>query len=300
MAKTQKGLGRGLNAFFGEDTEKIKSELTEEKVELGNVVELKISDVEPMEGQPRKIFDKEKLQELSDSIKEQGVIQPILVVKSKNGYMIVAGERRWRAAKLAGLKTIPAIVKDYSDTKKKQVALIENIQREDLNVIEVARAIKELMEEDGYTTTEVAKLTGKNISTVSNTVRLLKLQDKIIDYVLEGKLSEGHARTLLALDSKTRQLQIADKIIEKKLSVRDAEKLVYGSEEYIRKPEKKEPNSVYYKKIEEKLKGFFGYNVKLNNNSKNGKLVIEYNDEEGLDSILNKLKIKIPKRDCDN
>lgn len=293
MAKTQKGLGRGLNAFFGEDTEKIKSELIEEKVELGNVVELKISDVEPMDGQPRKIFDKEKLQELSDSIKEQGVIQPILVVKSKNGYMIVAGERRWRAAKLAGLKTIPAIVKDYSDTKKKQVALIENIQREDLNVIEVARAIKELMEEDGYTTTEVAKLTGKNISTVSNTVRLLKLQDKIIDYVLEGKLSEGHARTLLALDSKTRQLQIADKIIEKKLSVRDAEKLVYGSEEYIRKPEKKEPNSVYYKKIEEKLKGFFGYNVKLNNNSKNGKLVIEYNDEEGLDSILNKLKIKM-------
>lgn len=293
MAKTQKGLGRGLNAFFGEDTEKIKSELTEEKVELGNVVELKISDVEPMEGQPRKIFDKEKLQELSDSIKEQGVIQPILVVKSKNGYMIVAGERRWRAAKLAGLKTIPAIVKDYSDTKKKQVALIENIQREDLNVIEVARAIKELMEEDGYTTTEVAKLTGKNISTVSNTVRLLKLQDKIIDYVLEGKLSEGHARTLLALDSKTRQLQIADKIIEKKLSVRDAEKLVYGSEEYIRKPEKKEPNTVYYKKIEEKLKGFFGYNVKLNTNSKNGKLVIEYNDEEGLDSILNKLKIKM-------
>ena len=293
MAKTQKGLGRGLNAFFGEDTEKIKSELTEEKVELGNVVELKISDVEPMEGQPRKIFDKEKLQELSDSIKEQGVIQPILVVKSKNGYMIVAGERRWRAAKLAGLKTIPAIVKDYSDTKKKQVALIENIQREDLNVIEVARAIKELMEEDGYTTTEVAKLTGKNISTVSNTVRLLKLQDKIIDYVLEGKLSEGHARALLALDSKTRQLQIADKIIEKKLSVRDAEKLVYGSEEYIRKPEKKEPNSVYYKKIEEKLKGYFGYNVKLNNNSKNGKLVIEYNDEEGLDSILNKLKIKM-------
>lgn len=293
MAKTQKGLGRGLNAFFGEDTEKIKSELTEEKVELGNVVELKISDVEPMEGQPRKIFDKEKLQELSDSIKEQGVIQPILVVKSKNEYMIVAGERRWRAAKLAGLKTIPAIVKDYSDTKKKQVALIENIQREDLNVIEVARAIKELMEEDGYTTTEVAKLTGKNISTVSNTVRLLKLQDKIIDYVLEGKLSEGHARTLLALDSKTRQLQIADKIIEKKLSVRDAEKLVYGSEEYIRKPEKKEPNTVYYKKIEEKLKGFFGYNVKLNTNSKNGKLVIEYNDEEGLDSILNKLKIKM-------
>lgn len=296
MAKSQMGLGRGLNAFFGEDTEEIKEELSKvknKKVELDSVVELKISDVEPMEGQPRKVFDSEKLQELSDSIKEQGVIQPILVVKSKNGYMIVAGERRWRAAKIAGLKTIPAIIKDYTDTKKKQVALIENIQREDLNVIEVARAIKELMDIDGYSQAEVSKLTGKNISTVSNTVRLLKLQDKIIDYVLDGKISEGHARTLLALDSKTRQLEIADKIIEKKLSVRDAEKLVYGSEEYIRKPEKKVPNAVYYKKIEEKLKKFFGYNVKLSCGKKNGKIVIEYNDEEGLDSILDKLEIKM-------
>lgn len=296
MAKTQKGLGRGLNAFFGEDTEEVKAELKplkEKNKETGSVIELKIVDVEPDVEQPRKVFDEEKLQELADSIKEQGVIQPILVVKSKNGYTIVAGERRWRAAKLAGLKTIPAIVKDYTDTKKKQVALIENIQREDLNVIEVARAIKELMDIDGYSATEVAKLTGKNVSTVSNTVRLLKLQEKIIDYVLDGKLSEGHARTLLALDSKTRQLEVAQKIIDKKLSVREAEKIVYGSEEYVRKPEKKCPNAVYYKNIETKLKEFFGYNVKLNSSSKNGKIVIEYNDEEGLDSILNKLNIKM-------
>ena len=296
MAKTQKGLGRGLNAFFGEDTEEVKEELKvvkEKTNEIDKVVELKISDVEPMEGQPRKVFDEEKLQELSDSIKEQGVIQPILVVKSKNGYMIVAGERRWRAAKLAGLKKIPAIVKDYTDTKKKQVALIENIQREDLNVIEVARAIKELMDIDGYSATEVAKLTGKSISTVSNTVRLLKLQDKIIEYVMDGKLSEGHARTLLALDSKTRQLEVAEKIIDKKLSVREAEKIVYGSEEYIRKPEKKTPNVAYYKKIEDNLKQYFGFNVKINNSSKNGKIVIEYNDDDGLDSILDKLNIKM-------
>ena len=296
MAKTQKGLGRGLNAFFGEDTEELKAELKplrEKNTELGSVIELKIVDVEPDLEQPRKVFDEEKLQELADSIKEQGVIQPILVVKSKNGYTIVAGERRWRAAKLAGLKTIPAIVKNYTDTKKKQVALIENIQREDLNVIEVARAIKELMDTDGYSATEVAKLTGKNVSTVSNTVRLLKLQDKIIDYVLDGKLSEGHARTLLALDSKTRQLEVAQKIIDKKLSVREAEKIVYGSEEYVRKPEKKCPNTVYYKNIETKLKEFFGYNVKLNSSPKNGRIVIEYNDEEGLDSILNKLNIKM-------
>lgn len=296
MTKAQKGLGRGLNAFFGEDTEEIKAELKpvkDKKIELDSVVELKITDIEPDMEQPRKMFDEEKLQELSNSIKEQGVIQPILVVKSKNGFTIVAGERRWRAAKIAGLKSIPAIIKDYTDTKKKQVALIENIQREDLNVIEVARAIKELMDVDGYSATEVAKLTGKNVSTVSNTVRLLKLQEKIIDYVLEGKLSEGHARTLLALDSKTRQLEVAEKIIEKKLSVRDAEKIVYGSEEYVRKPAKKIPNTVYYKKIEEKMKEFFGYNVKINNNSKSGKLIVEYNDDEGLDSILSKLNIKM-------
>ena len=296
MAKTQKGLGRGLNVFFGEDEEEVKEELNkvkEKSNEIDKVVELKITDVEPMEGQPRKVFDEEKLQELSDSIKEQGVIQPILVVKSKNGYTIVAGERRWRAAKLAGLKQIPAIVKDYTDTKKKQVALIENIQREDLNVIEVARAIKELMDTDGYSATEVAKLTGKNISTVSNTVRLLKLQDEIIDYVLDGKLSEGHARALLALDNKKRQLEVAEKIIDKKLSVRDAEKIIYGSEEYVRKPEKKTPNVTYYKKIEDKLKKYFGFDVKLNNSSKNGKIVIDYGDDEGLNSILDKLDIKM-------
>ena len=296
MAKTQKGLGRGLNVFFGEDEEEVKEELNkvkEKSNEIDKVVELKISDVEPMEGQPRKVFDEEKLQELSDSIKEQGVIQPILVVKSKNGYTIVAGERRWRAAKLAGLKTIPAIVKDYTDTKKKQVALIENIQREDLNVIEVARAIKELMDTDGYSATEVAKLTGKNVSTVSNTVRLLKLQDEIIDYVLDGKLTEGHARALLALDNKKRQLEVAEKIIDKKLSVRDAEKIIYGSEEYVRKPEKKTPNVAYYKKIEDKLKKYFGFDVKLNNSSKNGKIVIDYGDDEGLNSILEKLDIKM-------
>lgn len=296
MAKTQKGLGRGLNVFFGEDEEEVKEELNkvkEKSNEIDKVVELKITDVEPMEGQPRKVFDEEKLNELSDSIKEQGVIQPILVVKSKNGYTIVAGERRWRAAKLAGLKLIPAIVKDYTDTKKKQVALIENIQREDLNVIEVARAIKELMDTDGYSATEVAKLTGKNISTVSNTVRLLKLQDEIIDYVLDGKLSEGHARALLALDNKKRQLEVAEKIIDKKLSVRDAEKIIYGSEEYVRKPEKKTPNVAYYKKIEDKLKKYFGFDVKLNSSSKNGKIVIEYGDDEGLNSILEKLDIKM-------
>ncbi len=295
--KIQKGLGRGLDVFFGDDTEEIKkvTEAKKEKQlkELDKVVELDILEVEPMLNQPRKKFDKEKLEELSSSIKEQGILQPILVVKTDDGYTIVAGERRWRAAKMAGLKKIPAIIKDYTDTKKKQVALIENIQREDLNIVEVARAIKELMDIDGYTQAEVATLTGKSLSTVSNITRLLKLQDEILNYVLDGKLVEGHARALLAVKNKDKQLEIANKVIEKNLTVRDIEKIIYGADDYKRKDSKKQPKNIYYKTIEDKLKNYFGYKVKINPSKNHQKLVIEYNDDDGLESILSKLKIKM-------
>ena len=290
MTKEKKGLGKGLNAFFSDDN--IKKDDKKNK-ELETVVELKIVDVEPMKDQPRKVFDEEKLEELANSIKENGVIQPILVVKNDDGYAIVAGERRWRAAKKAGLKKIPAIIKNYDESKKKQVALIENIQREDLNIVEVAHAIKELMEIENCSQSEVAKVTGKNISTISNIVRLLKLPDEILQYVLDGKLVEGQARALLALDSKKRQLEIANKAIEKKLTVRDVEKLVYGSEEYVRKPEKKEPKSVYYKNLEGKLKDYFGYKVKLDYTKSHQKLIIEYDDKEGLENLLNKFNIDL-------
>lgn len=296
MKGEKKGLGRGLDVFFGEDIEEVEKVVKpkEKKVkELDKVVELNISEVEPMLNQPRKIFDEEKLEELTNSIKEHGVLQPILVVKDENGYTIIAGERRWRAAKKAGLKNIPAIIKDYTDTKKKQVALIENIQREDLNIVEIAKAIKELMDIDGYTQTEVAKITGKNISTISNMMRLLKLQDKILDYLLEGKLVEGQARALLAVEDKDKQLEIAEKIIKNRLTVRDVEKLIYGSEEYNRKPNKKQPKTVYYKKLEEKLKDYFGYKVKIDSNKKHQKLIIEYDDNDGLESLLNKLNIEL-------
>lgn len=288
----QKGLGRGLNAFFGEDTEEIEK-ITNSKKEIDKVVELNITEVEPMLNQPRKIFDKEKLAELTESIKEHGVIQPILVVKDENGYTIVAGERRWRAAKNAGLKEIPAIIKDYTDSKKKQVALIENIQREDLNIVEVARAIKELMDMDGYTQTEVAKITGKSLPTVSNIMRLLKLQDKIQDYLLEGKLVEGQARALLAVEDEEKQLQIAEKIIARKLTVREVEKLIYGDDTYRKKPKKRTAKTFYYEQIEGKLKEYFGYKVKIDTDKKHQKLVIEYNDDEGLESILNKLNVHL-------
>lgn len=292
-----KGLGRGLNVFFGEDgteLEKVTNPSKEKSYkELDKVVELNITEIEPMLNQPRKVFDKEKLQELADSIKENGVLQPILVVKDDSGYTIVAGERRWRAAKIVGLKVIPAIIKDYTDAKKKQVALIENIQREDLNIVEVAKAIKELMDIDGYSQSEVAKITGKNVSTVSNIMRLLKLQDKILDYLMEGKIVEGHARALLAIEDPDKQLEILEKIVERKLTVRDVEKLIYGAEDYNRSKTKKQPKSVYYQKVENKLKDYFGYKVKLETTKSHQKLIVEYNDEEGLDSLLSKLKIRM-------
>ena len=295
MTKEKKGLGKGLNAFFSDDNllDNVIKKDDKKNKELETVVELKIVDVEPMKDQPRKVFDEEKLEELANSIKENGVIQPILVVKNDDGYAIVAGERRWRAAKKTGLKKIPAIIKNYDESKKKQVALIENIQREDLNIVEVAHAIKELMEIENCSQSEVAKVTGKNISTISNIVRLLKLPDEILQYVLDGKLVEGQARALLALDSKKRQLEIANKAIEKKLTVRDVEKLVYGSEEYVRKPEKKEPKSVYYKNLEGKLKDYFGYKVKLDYTKSHQKLIIEYDDKEGLENLLNKFNIDL-------
>lgn len=294
-----KSLGRGLNAFFGEDEEEVKNIANasqtkkDDKKELDKVVELNITEVEPMLNQPRKIFDKEKLEELADSIKENGILQPIIVVKDENGYTIVAGERRWRASKMAGLKAIPAIVKDYTDTKKKQVALIENIQREDLNIVEVAKAIKELMDIDGYSQIEVAKITGKNKSTVSNIMRLLKLPEPILNYLMDGKLMEGHARALLALNNKNKQIEIADKIVKNKLTVRDVERLVYRGEEYVKPKVKNVENNFYYKKIEEKLNSYFGYKVKIDTSKKCQKLVIEYNDQDGLDELLSKLNIQM-------
>ena len=288
-----KGLGRGLDAFFGEDNDDTIKKVTkknEGKV-LEKVVELNITEVEPMLNQPRKIFDKDKLQELTDSIRENGVIQPILVVKDSNGYTIVAGERRWRAAKAAGLKTIPAIIKDYTDNKKKQVALIENIQREDLNIVEVAQAIKELMDMEGYTSTDVAKITGKSLSTISNITRLLKLPEEVLNMTLKGELVEGQARALLAIEDKEKQIAIAKKVAEKKLTVRDVEKLIYGDDKYRKKNTKKPPKSVYYQNLENKLKDYFGYKVKLDQTKKHQRLIIEYNDEEGLESLLSLLNI---------
>lgn len=289
-----KGLGRGLNALF-DDIEEVKNVATKEKkTVLDNVVELNVVDIEPMPNQPRKVFDEKKLEELADSVREHGVIQPIIVEKSENGYHIVAGERRWRAAKIVGLKTMPAIVKDYTESKRKQVALIENIQREDLNVMEVARALKELMELDEYSVSDVAKVTGKSQSAVSNIVRLLKLTPEVQKYVLDGKLVEGQARALLAIENSEEQIKIANKVIEKKLTVREVEKIIYeDANKYNVKKKKTVKKSSIYASVEEKLSEYFGMKVKVEANRPNQRLIIEYYNNEGLESVLDKLKIKL-------
>lgn len=292
---SSKGLGRGLNALFDDigDIDGVTKSKFKEK-ELEKVVEVKISDIEPMLNQPRKIFDKDKLKELANSIKEHGIIQPILVIKNENGYTIVAGERRWRAAKLVGLERVPVIIKDYTDTKKKEVALIENIQREDLNIVEIAEALKELMDIERYTVADVAKITGKSTSGVSNTLRLLKLPVKVREYILEGKLFEGQARAILAIETEEEQLRVADKIIEKKLTVREVERLIYDDSKYnIKKKNTVKKQGTVYKAIEERLTQYFGVKVRIDNNRKKQKLVLEYLDNDGLQSILDKLKIEL-------
>lgn len=293
MVKNSKGLGRGLDALF-DDIEDVKTVTNKNNNKLGEVVEIKISDVEPMLNQPRKVFDQKKLEELAASIKENGVIQPILVVKNENGYTIVAGERRWRASKLAGLDKVPVIIKDYTDTKKKQVALIENIQREDLNIIEVAQALKELMDMEGYNVADVSRVTGKSVSGVSNTMRLLKLPVPIQDKVLDGELVEGQARALLAIEDEEEQIKLADKIIEKKLTVREVEKLIYDNEKYkVKKKNVAKKIGTIYKAVEEKLTEYFGMKVKIDATKTKPKLIIEYYDNEGLERILEKLKIEL-------
>ena len=289
-----KGLGRGLNAFF-DNAETVKEVATAKKdTVLDKVVELKMAEVEPMLDQPRKKFDKEKLEELSESIKEHGVIQPILVVKDSTGYRIVAGERRWRASKMAGRETIPAIVKDYTDGKKKQVALIENIQREDLNVMEIAHALKELMDMEEYSVADVARVTAKSPSTVSNILRLLKLSGNVQELVLEGKLVEGQARALLAVENTDEQEKLAKKIIEKKLTVREVEKLIYQDEnKYNVKKKKTIKKSAINSVVEEKLSAYFGMKVKIDESKANPRLVIEYYNNDGLANLLDKLNIEL-------
>ena len=290
MAKMT-GLGKGLDALFGGSPLDIQMEEnsneTEELEDSKNLKTLKITEVEPNREQPRKNFNQESLEELSESIKEYGVIQPIVVSKEDGYYAIVAGERRWRAAKLAGLAEIPAIIRESDEQTNREISLIENIQREDLNPYEKALGIRSLMDKYGLTQEEVSKKIGKSRSSVSNTVRVLYLVPDVLELVKQGKLTEGHCKALAGISDPKRQYDAAIRMIEKGESVRQAE-----SKNRITKKEKKlDPKYKYlYEDIEDKFQGFFGTKVKLDQGKRKGKIIIEYHNNEDLERMLNLIK----------
>ena len=294
MVAKKSGLGKGLDALIPAGNKKTVVKKDSEPVIIEKIVEkkgvetLKITEVEPNREQPRKNFNEDALLELADSIKQYGVIQPLIVQKKANHYEIIAGERRWRAAKMAGVKEIPVIIKDYTDQQVMEISLIENIQREDLNPIEEAMAYKNLMEEFHLKQDEIAEKVSKSRTAVTNSMRLLKLDKRVQQMMIDDMISAGHARTLITIEDPDAQYNIATKIFDEKLSVRETEKLV----KLLQKPEvKKEKvekvNSFIYKDIEEKMKAILGTKVTVDHKSNNkGKISIEYYSNEELERIL--------------
>ncbi|MBR4891128.1 MAG: ParB/RepB/Spo0J family partition protein [Clostridia bacterium] len=287
MAK--KGLGRGLNALLSVDSVVETTTEHEKDVKI-----IKITQIEPNKSQPRTDFDEEKLQNLADSIAEYGVLQPIVVKLNENGfYTIIAGERRWRAARMAKLKEIPAIVKNFDKKSEKEVALIENLQRENLNAIEEALGIKELMDVYGLTQDEVSKKVGKSRSAVANSVRLLNLPDAIKAYIKDGKISMGHARTLLGIEDESRIKEVADKIIKEDLSVRQTESYIktLNTVKKVKKLTKEEQEIIrYIKNLEETLSSELGTKIKIVNKKNKGKIEIPYSSSEDFERIIKIIK----------
>jgi ParB family chromosome partitioning protein len=281
MAAKKTGLGKGLDALFS-------TPIIEDEEKVETISTLKINEIEPNKAQARKKFDEESIEELSKSIKEYGVIQPIVVTKKENFYEIIAGERRWRAAKKAGLVEIPVIVMEDNEQRNKEISLIENIQREDLNPIEKARGIKELMTDYNLTQQMVADKLGKSRSSIANTVRILNLDDRVIQFALDGKLTEGHCKTLMAVEDPERQYEMAKYIIESGDSVREAEKKTRVAKKTTKK--KQERFLPIYRDIENTFQGFFGTKVKLDAGEKRGKIIISYNSNDDLERILGLLK----------
>ena len=280
MAKNT-GLGKGLNALLSAPI------IEEEKVQEGEVVQnLKLIDIEPNKGQPRINFDEEAIEELSNSIKEYGVIQPIIVTKEDNYYKIVAGERRWRASKKAGLSEIPAIVREYSEQKNNEIALIENIQREDLNPFEKATAMKELIEKYNLTQQKLADKLGISRSGIANTIRVLNLDPRVLELVKQKKLSEGHCKALLGIEDGEKQYKAAIYMIESGDSVREAEKQI-RKEKTMPKTNRYTP---IYREIEDSFRNFFGAKVKLDAKQRSGKIIIQYSSNEELERLLSLIK----------
>ncbi len=305
MAGKKSGLGRGLDALFPEKTvqskpKTVKTVKEEKKVAVDTKKSsqqetsngermMKISMIEPNREQPRKKFDEDALQELSESIKQYGILQPLLVSDKKDYYEIVAGERRWRAAKMAGLKEVPVVVKEFSTQEIVEISLIENIQREDLNPVEEAMAYKRLIDEFHLKQDEIAERVSKSRTAVTNSMRLLKLDSRVQQMMVDEMISAGHARAILAISDPEQQYNVAMKVFDEKLSVRETEKLVKS----ILTPTKKKPvvsnptEDAIYESLEEKMKGITGTRVFIHRKKNNkGKIEIEYYSRDDLDRII--------------
>ena len=305
MAGKKSGLGRGLDALFPEKTvqskpKTVKTVKEEKKVAVDTKKSsqqetsngermMKIFMIEPNREQPRKKFDEDALQELSESIKQYGILQPLLVSDKKDYYEIVAGERRWRAAKMAGLKEVPVVVKEFSTQEIVEISLIENIQREDLNPVEEARAYKRLIDEFHLKQDEIAERVSKSRTAVTNSMRLLKLDSRVQQMMVDEMISAGHARAILAISDPEQQYNAAMKVFDEKLSVRETEKLVKS----ILTPTKKKPvvsnpaEDAIYESLEEKMKGITGTRVFIHRKKNNkGKIEIEYYSRDDLDRII--------------
>lgn len=292
MAALKKGLGKGLDSMIPDkivhNNNKSNKKEIDENVSRETLIS--INEIEPNKGQPRKNFEEDTLQELADSIKQYGIIQPLILQKTGNYYSIIAGERRWRAARIAGLKKVPAIIKEYTPQESMEIALIENIQRQDLNPIEEALAYQNLIKEFNLKQDEVAERVSKSRVTVTNSMRLLKLDEKVQQMIVDSMISTGHARTLISIENKELQYQIAMKVFDEKLSVRDTEKLVKKILEA--KPDKEEiavtkEDSFIYQDIEEKMKKLIGTKVSIKRKAKDkGKIEIEYYSTDELERII--------------
>ncbi len=280
MPPRKSGLGRGMDALFVDNS---VEELADEK----SVVTLNLSDIEPNKQQPRQYFDDEALSELADSIKEHGVLQPLIVRPLPDGsYQLVAGERRWRASRLAGLTQVPVIIRALTDSEVAVIALIENLQREDLNPIEEAEGISRLIEEHGFTQEQAAQKLGKSRSALTNTLRLMNLPEKVRGLVSDDFISAGHARALLALENKALIEEIAEDIIARKLSVRETEKLVKQlNSEKDAKPKKVKRRDTFYSEVELSLSDILGRKVVVKESGKGGKLEFEFFDKEDLTKL---------------
>lgn len=284
MNKQARGLGRGLNAFFGD-----------EAASSEQVATVAIKEIVPNRFQPRRVFDEDALAELSESIKQYGILQPIVLRKTLTGYEIVAGERRWRASQLAGLEEIPAVVREYTDSEMTEIALIENIQREDLNAIEEALAFRRLMHEFGLTQEEVSRKVGRSRSHIANFIRLLNLQPIVQEHVSRGTLSMGQARPLLAIENTELQLEAAETVISEDLSARDTEELVKRLLKGPRKPKDQTvvpQNEIFVVEAEDRLKLALGTQVKIKPGKLKSKIEIEFYSSEDLDRIIEVLTVQ--------